>query len=333
MNFKVKLWALLPALCYLAHAQLWTSSWTNGGSPLVAGVQFETRAEPASPAPTLVGGSNGRLVYRGQTGYSAIHRYFHDDRDLTYAGYDLLIEQDTQPDTFQVTFLELGIGPLDFALGGPTAGGPMDWKKLPPPELPKARVAHAGDKIDVTVWTDPNTGQKLVDTVQILQPPPGPRFPGMLRSSVMAAPRAPAIPTVEGTARDFSAEDVEMHLVQPRVTVNGAQEATPIRAGQGATGTLLWFYLPQRGRFILSLAPRRELGFAKAGEVRGGYIRFKMEGDAFVLESYTAIAPGNAPYTLYVLHDREWTPTAASQAGHFLSGSVSPVEIAALRKK
>lgn len=106
-----------------------------------------------------------------------------------------------------------------------------------------------------------------------------------------------------------------------------------MRAGPGATGTLVWFYLPKRGRYILSLVPRPELGFAKVGEVRGGTIRFQMAGDEFALESYTPVAPGSAPYTLYVLHDGDWEPTARNQVDQSLTGSVSPGELAALLKK
>jgi hypothetical protein len=70
--------------------------------------------------------------------------------------------------------------------------------------------------------------------------------------------------------------------------------------------------LPHRGRFILSLAPRSELGFSKAGEVRGGVITFTVGKDAFTLESPTMIVSGNAPYIVYVLHDADWEPSARS---------------------
>jgi len=150
----------------------------------------------------------------------------------------------------------------------------------------------------------------------------------------MAVPRSgPTVPTVEGTARDFRADDAEMHLVQPRVTVNGSSEGSLQRTGNAATGTLVWFYLPKRGRYILSLVPRPELGFAKLGEVRGGAIQFKMDGDAFLVETYQPIAPGSAPYVLYVLHDKDWAPTAVNQSDHLLFGSVSPAELVALMKK
>ncbi len=200
-------------------------------------------------------------------------------------------------------------------------------------------MIHAGDKVEVPVWIDPKTGQKLVDIVEVQQSPPlmarqvivNPGM-GMMRAPMMVPRTMPTVPTVEGTAREFRAEDAEMRLVQPRVTMNGTPEVSTVRAGNVATGTLVWFYVPQHGRYILSLVPRPDLGFTKAGEVRGGAIQFKMEGDQFLLETYQPIAPGSAPYVLYVLHDKEWEPTARNQADHLLFGSVSPAELRALIK-
>jgi len=328
--------ALLLTVCGLAHAQtVWTGTWSNGISDSIAGLRFETRTEPPTPVLPFLGSSSGRTVYRGQSGYSATHRYFRNDIDFTYVGYDVLVEQDAQPDTFRVTLMDLGIGPLDFAISPNGSARPTDWKKLQPPPLPGPRMVQLGDKVEVPVWIDPNTGQKLVDVFQVLKSAPAlQNFSNMLRTSTMAPPRAaPVVPTVSGTAREFHVEDAEMHLVQPRVTLNGTPQGSPMRGGQGATGTLIWFYLPNRGRYILSLAPRPALGFVKSGEVRGGAIQFKIEGDEFLMESYTPIAPGSAPYILYVLHDGDWEPTARNQAGQFLSGSVSPAELEMLLKK
>jgi hypothetical protein len=94
-----------------------------------------------------------------------------------------------------------------------------------------------------------------------------------------------------------------------------------------------WLYVAGHGRYILSLTPRAELGFVKAGEVRGGLITFTLANDQFKVECPNAIAPGYAPYMLYVLRDPEWTPTATAQSGRALVGSVAPAEIVSLKRK
>ncbi len=336
--------ALLLAVCASASAQtVWTGIWSNGVSTM-AGVRFDSRIEPPDPPLLFTGSSSGRSIYRGTGGYSATHRYFRDDIDYRYVGYDLLVEQDAQPDTFKLTFLDLGIGPLEFAVTPNRNTNLTDWKKLAALPLPAPRTVHAGEKVEVPVWIDPATGQKLIDVIQVQQSPapqsilspprlaPGP--PIATLRSLAPARNMPVVPTGEGTAREFRAEDAEMRLAQPRVTVNGTAEGSQLRAsGNIAAGTLVWFYLPRRGRFILSLVPRPDLGFTKAGEVRGGAIKFTMEGDEFLVETYQPVAPGNAPYVLYALHDKEFAPTSQNQADRVLFGSVSPAELVALFKK
>ena len=77
----------------------------------------------------------------------------------------------------------------------------------------------------------------------------------------------------------------------------------------------MWLYLPGRGRYILSLVPRPELDFKVAGEFRGGKAALTVGTDLISLECNNEIAPGHAPYRLYILLDPLWEPTAQSQKG------------------
>jgi hypothetical protein len=95
---------------------------------------------------------------------------------------------------------------------------------------------------------------------------------------------------------------------------------------------LVWFYIPGRGRYILSLVPRPELEFHKAGEVRGGRITLTLNGDAITLECFSEIATGHAPYNLYVLRDSKWEPTAQAQKGQLAIGSVDAEELVMLKR-
>jgi hypothetical protein len=295
--------------------------------------RFELKVEPPGPALLQRYSSGYGLSAGARYGGGIVgHRSLRDDSAHIFLGYDLLIEPQPQPDTFRVTFRELTTNPLNVARGpGGQPFNPAEWKTLPLPVYPAPQVVHPGDTISVDLWVNPDTGQKLVDYISFQQPQSHPTLligPGPISRS------APAVPTVSGTARDFSAEDAEMRLVQPRIAMNGTpQDTTPSRGAANAAGTLVWFHLPNHGRYILSLAPRADLGFVKAGEVRGGAITFTLGGDTFTLESNTAITTGYAPYILYVLHDPDWEPTAQAQRGHFQTGSVSPGEIALLRRK
>lgn len=234
------------------------------------------------------------------------HRFLAENALHVYFGYDLLIEAQSEANAFKASFYDLSLSSLDVA-----GGSPAPWKKLPPPKLPPAQVVHSGDVIRVELWQAPDTGQKIIDDIHIdamlpysisgAAPPPGvmqqstQARAAAMRANAMrvAVPSPPNIPTVSGTARPFSVADAEMHVAQPRLTVNGKQLEGTV-PGTSA-GSLVWFYLPGRGRYILSLVPRPNLGFTQAGEVRGGKITFNFERDSFTLECPTPIAPGDAP--------------------------------------
>jgi hypothetical protein len=165
----------------------------------------------------------------------------------------------------------------------------------------------------------------------------------------------PVVPSVEGTAWDFTAADAEMTLAAPRVMINGTlQQAQrtisplgipnavvavvpgqpPIASvAHRSTGALLWLYLPGRGRYILSLVARPELDFKVAGEFRGGKAEFTVGTDLISLECNNEIAPGHAPYRLYILLDPLWEPTAQSQKGLLAIGSVGVEELVKLKRQ
>ena len=297
--------------------------------------QFQLRADPPDPRARIAAGYTS--VNRGASQPVSVgHRYFYDETAHTYFGYDVVIQPEQQADTYRVTYYDLSIGPLDFAAGPPDSLDPTQWNKLQLPTLPAPNVVLTSDTISVDVFVNPDTGQKLVDSMTIHRMPQLMRFPTapmqtiFISGSGTAAPARTA-PTVSGPARDFSMDDAELSITQARVSVNGTSQSL---AGSSrlASGTLVWFYLPKRGRYILSLVPRPDLGFLKAGELRGGVVTFTDGEDRIVLESPVRIGPGDAPYILYVLHDQAWQPTAQGQGNNLLLGSVSPRELAALKQ-
>jgi hypothetical protein len=329
----------LVALPGLAQVQITVNGVPYTSAPGMSGgpyPHFQLRADPPSPRANVVAGYLPVARSPNQP-FGIGHRYFYDEDAHTYFGYDVVIQPDQQADTYRVTFYDLGIGPLDFSGLSSDALDPTIWKKQALPAMPAPKVIKVSDTLDTGVFVDPATGQKLIDSMSIVQMPQ--------RISLSAAvqqmqfpfrnaqlPARGAVPTVSGTAREFSVDDAEMRIQQARVIINGTPQdfGGPTRM---ASGSLVWFYLPHHGRYILSLSPRAELGFVKAGEVRGGRITFTVGNDRVQLESPATIAPGDAPYVLYVLHDAEWAPTALGQSESLLLGSVSAGELAALTRK
>jgi hypothetical protein len=260
-------------------------------------------------------------------------RILLDNANHKYFGYEVLVEQQPSGD-YLVTFGKPGITPLDLAGGGnirfsvnQDGTTNLDWTPVPLPEIPKPSVVPSGT-ISIDLFTDPATGAKLIDDIRILPPMRSMRFqvPMAARMPVAAAP----VPTVSGTARDFSPSDAELEIDLPRgVTLNGVRQSSiPLH---NVHGPIVWLYVPEHGRYVFSLTAHPGLGFKKSGEVRGGVISLAVDGDAITLESPKPIAPGDAPYHLYVLHDPDWEPVAESQKSRPGLGSVSAAELTALK--
>jgi hypothetical protein len=300
---------------------------------------FVLYADLPSPLPNVVAAylnanRMGRLASIG-------HRYFYDEAAHLYFGYDIVIQPEVMIDTYRVSFSNLSIGPLDFQTDAPDSLDPALWRKEAVPALPAPQTVHAGDPMSIHVLDDPDTRRDLIDTVTVVPMPPMPRrnmstgrewwqwAHATLRNGNSGPARQPF--TIFGSARQFSSDDAEIRLQMGRVSINGTVD----RRGEGTrvvTGSLVWFYAPGHGRYILSLTPRPDLGFIQAGEIRGALAAFTVDKDEILLESQSMIAPGEAPYFLYVLHDPEWVPTSRSQIGVILFGSVSPRELAAVRR-
>jgi hypothetical protein len=102
---------------------------------------------------------------------------------------------------------------------------------------------------------------------------------------------------------------VELTIRAPRLSINGKLDESSTRHFNEVSGSVVWFYTSNRGRYILSLVPRPELGFRRAGEVRGTSLSFVVGKDTFSLSTGARIAPGQAAFNLYVRHDPEWRPT------------------------
>jgi len=236
---------------------------------------WETRLDPASPPVKGIGG--GVVV-----GPSGVHRYMTDSSAHRIFGYDIEIEPLKQAGTFNVTFRPLSLPPEKIV------SDPASWTIVPLPVYPAPQTVRRGDTVAVDLFTHTGTGQKIVDYLHVGDWKP---------RGVPAA----------GPARDFSVQDVELRITKPRISVNGEPEESA-NSIAGISGAWVWFYLPDHGRYFLSILPRPEFGFRKAGGIRGSSLNFTIDGDTVSMDCDDLIAPGNAAYNLYVLHDPAWRP-------------------------
>src|SRR5580704_10390733 len=189
--------------------------------------KFELHSESTGPAPDVTAGYVNVTRSTNQV-YSSGHRYFYDSSSHSYFGYDLVIEPEPQADTFRATFYDISVGPLDFLNSPRSPMDPTQWKKLPLPAVPAPMVIHSGDTVSIEVFVNPDTQQKLVDSLSVHSTTRDQRAPMVMRKAqthavTRAATEAthPPPPAITGTARDFSVEDAVLHLRELRVTISG----------------------------------------------------------------------------------------------------------------
>jgi len=267
---------LLLFACLSSGAQVIMS-----GTGSKHGVQFryETRVEPEIPGLKLSGFDGGGLVAG-----AGFHRFIADRTARKYYGYDLLIEP--QGEGFRVAMQPLSLSAEKLGLKGPG-----EWSPLPLPPLPAPMTVRPGAVIALDLFVHPRTKQKIVDYL-FIQDGTSPWQP-------------------KGPPRDFAVEDAPITISKFKLSVNGKKDAE----WDGAmSGTFVYLYLPDRGRFVFSLAPNRQDGFRRAGEVRGGMLRYEWNGDTFEMQCGDPVAPGGGVFHLYVHHDPSWRPRSGGES-------------------
>jgi hypothetical protein len=209
--------------------------------------------------------------------HDRIHRSMQDKSTKAIIGYDLVAEPAGAPNRFLVR-----IEPLTKQQ---VRGTLAPLPKYPPPQL-----VEEGDTIALDLLVSPDGRQKLVDYIQV-----GRRVEPWPVKSVIPA-------------RDFTLDDgpLALQFVSPTRFYMGGQ---PFQGGVGFTGKpggTIWFAVPGRGRYILSLAPHE--GFQRGGAIRDNVLTFD---DCEYRASAPILGAGKA-WNLYVFHDlgypSKWTP-------------------------
>jgi hypothetical protein len=256
------------------------------------GFYWETRISPATPA-LAEGFSTGTTDSMG-----VIHRIMLDRSGRTYFGYDVLIDVLTETNSYRMTFRPLVM--TSTLAQGLSMDRWSEWIPLSAPRFPSPQNVRSGEILELTLLTNGGTGQRIVDYLSIQEPL-------QTRSPFLRLPGERDFSYATGIPRDITTSDVELRLWAPRLNVNGKEDPSTVTRTDEAAGTYVWIYVQNHGRFILSLSPHP--GFSKAGEIRGSNLTFTDGSDKYSISAASRIAPGQAAFNLYVLHQPEWKPT------------------------
>ena len=257
-------------------------------------VQMTARIEPGSVRIP----SGVRAMHVGR-----FHRFVLDRSQRRYFGYDVIVEPQNGSRAFQVRIEPFSLSAIDLS----EMEIDPSWTYVPLLKYPLVPDVRAGDSVAIDLLENPTTGQKVVDY-----------FVFKHSNATAAAELSPV--------RDLSLDDVELRLEDFRISVNGTVLDASTRVGGSISGAALWFYLPERGRFVMSLVPNGNLGFQRAGEVTNALLSFTDGSDRYDIKSTSRIAPAGGRFNLYVLHDPEWRPTGDEANSPIVVGAADRAE-------
>jgi hypothetical protein len=217
-----------------------------------------------------------------------IHRVFVDSRNELFFGYELVVERAAEARYFWVTVRALSEDYLRELSARPAFRGRRLHPSYNATAFPVApQFLRDGDTFALDVLRNPRTGAKVVDVIQVSLSDP---------SLQQAATDQPP--------RDFALEDVQLKVSNYRLRVNGE---TVYRSTGGCAGSLVWFSVGDRGRFVFSLVERPGYKFEKVGMVRHNVIRFESGGDTYEWESALPVVGTGGNWNVWVLHDPDYS--------------------------
>jgi hypothetical protein len=221
-----------------------------------------------------------------------VHRVLTDAGQRVIFGYDLWINSDPLTKTFTV-----GILPADEAFRRTFLKESAQRTTDAFATFPKStslQTLDDGDAVSLDLLVNKESGIKIVDVVRV----------AFDRSSLPEN----FVPT---TPKDFTLDAVALSVKGYELFVNGKLIGKS-KSTTKCSGSLLWLYVPGRGRFIFSLAPREGYPFQKIGILDDDRIEFVVDGERYEWQSALPILPNGGTWNLWVLSDPNYTPLFSS---------------------
>jgi len=233
------------------------------------------------------------------------HRVVLDRGQRRFFAYDVFVEPKNGSTSLQVRIEPFSLSATEFAR---TQMVDASWAYMPLLKYPVVPEVRAGDTVAIDLLENPATGQKVVDYLVFKRSSP-------VNNNADLAP-----------LEDLSLDAVELQLENCRISVNGSILDASTRLGGSISGAALWFYVPERGRFVMSLLPNSELGFRRAGEVSNRSLTFTDDSERYEIRSTSRIVPAGGRFNLYVLHDPEWRPAVSESNSPLIVGAADRAE-------
>lgn len=265
-------------------------SVSNGGF-----ISFRSETSTTAPAKSS-GDQNVASLIRSQAlpdENLIIHRVLSDAARRVIFGYDLWVNSDPISRKFSLAVLPAADDFRRTFLKESARRSTDLFATFPKSTRPQ--TLDDGDAVSLELLVNPETGLKIVDVLRV------------------TFDRSTLFDTTPGTLpKDFTLDAVAMGVRNYELTVNGRLVGKG-KSTSACTGSLLWVYVPNHGRFIFSLVPRHGYDFKKIGIVRDNLIEFVANNQLYEWISTVPILPNGGTWNLWVLHDPSYTPLFGSE--------------------
>jgi hypothetical protein len=242
-------------------------------------IAIKTEITPADPT-NRTSGNFGYSVSTS-TSENTMHRVLTDKKNKLYFGYDVTVTPQSEKDKFKVSIKPLSIDPNKLRINLENLAAQVL------PKYPDEILIDDGDTITLEILENPQTKVKIFDLVKITTEN---RSGGNYFSE-------------KKPARDFTIDDVILHVTNFEVFVNGEKIG---KGGGSVSGANIYFYLPERGRFIMSPFPRKGFNLQKIGVVENNKVSFNFNGEEYKFASSSPILGSGGKWNLWILHDADY---------------------------
>src|SRR5215213_12042377 len=165
-----------------------------------------------------------------------IHRVLTDAQQNVVFGYDLWVSADPLTKKFSIAVL-----PADEAFRGTfLKDSTPPLPNRPFATFPKSTTQQTlddGDAVSLELLVNQESGVKIVDVVKVT-----------FDRSTLREGNPQSLP------RDFTLDAIALAVKNYQLSIDGAV-VSKSKSRTGCTGALLWFYVPERVRFIFSRRP------------------------------------------------------------------------------
>jgi len=291
-----RLWILLISVHCLAFAAAAQSPAKRQlVLPITTGGFVSFRSETSGPANSQGAqikdnSLSGLLFAQAIAGDNrVIHRVLTDAERHVIFAYDLAINSDPVTKKFSLAVL-----PADeafrrsFLKDSAPLRAHEGFATFPKSTTPQ--TLDDGDAVSLELLVNHESGVKIVDVVKVTFDR------SILREKYL-----------EIAPKDFSLEAVSLAVKSYELMIDGLLVGKS-KSKIGCEGSLLWIYIPDRGRYIFSLVPREGYSFQKIGLLDDNRIEFELNGQFYEWISGDSILPTGGVWNLWVLHDPEYTP-------------------------